>query len=140
MEKKKGVIEIFKRNNLLDKVVFHDDGSYNMSDIFNLCDISIFPVQDMKGKFDVPLAVIEAMACEKPVIISKIPILEEFAKENNSVKIEKGNLKQLNAAILKLYEDQEKRNFLGKNARLYVEENFDIRKIAEKYKTVYKNL
>ena len=108
-----------------------------MPDIYNLCDISIFPVQSMQGKFDVPLAVIEAMACEKPVIISGLPLLKEFAKEDNSVRIEKGNIKQLNAAILNLYENPDKRNLIGKNARLYVEENFDIRKVAEQYKTVY---
>lgn len=139
-EKKKEVVEIFKKNNLLQRVAFHDDGSYEMPDIYNLCDISIFPVQNMQGKFDVPLAVIEAMACEKPVIISNLPLLEEFSKENNSVRIEKGNIRQLSAAIFNLFEDQEKRNFLGKNARLYVEENFDIKKVAEQYKTVYEKL
>ena len=139
-EKKKEVVEIFKKNNLLERVAFHDDGSYEMSDIYNLCDISIFPVQNMQGKFDVPLAVIEAMACEKPVIISKLPVLEEFAKEENSVRIEKENVKQLNTAIFDLYENPDKRNLIGKNARLYVEENFDIKKIAEQYKTVYEKL
>ncbi|HOW60229.1 MAG TPA: glycosyltransferase family 4 protein [Candidatus Moranbacteria bacterium] len=140
IEKKKWVIEIFKRNNLLDRVIFHDDGTYEMSDIYNLCDISIFPVQDMKGKFDVPLAVIEAMACEKPVIISNIPILEEFAKEGNSVKIEKGNLSELKLKILDLYDHREKCYQIGKNARQYVEENFDIKKIAQQYKNIYNKL
>jgi glycosyltransferase involved in cell wall biosynthesis len=139
-EKKREIVGIFKKNNLLEKVAFHDDGSYEMPDIYNLCDISIFPVRDMVGKFDVPLAVIEAMACEKPVIISDLPILGEFAKEDNSVRIEKGNVAELNAKILDLYNNLEKRNSIGKNARKYVEENFDIRKIAEQYKDVYKKL
>ena len=39
--------------------VFSDDGQYLMPAVYNLCDISLFPVSDMKGKFDVPLAVIE---------------------------------------------------------------------------------
>ena len=139
-EKKKEVMEIFKKNNLIERVAFHDDGTYEMPDIYNLCDISIFPVRDMIGKFDVPLAVIEAMACEKPVIISDLPILREFAKEENSVRIEKGNIKQLNAAILDLYENPDKRNLIGKNARLYVEENFDINSVAKQYQTVYEKL
>ena len=100
----------------------------------------IFPVQNMIGKFDVPLAVIEAMACEKPVIISDLPILNEFAKEENSVRIEKGNVSQLNSKILDLYNNPEKRNILGENARKYVEENFDIQKVAEQYKTVYEKI
>jgi len=139
-DKKKEVIEIFRKNNLLDRVAFHDDGSYEMPDIYNLCDISIFPVRDMIGKFDVPLAVIEAMACEKPVIISDLPILGEFANEDNSVRIERGNVSELNSRLLDLYNNPEKRNAIGKNARKYVEENFDIEKIAEQYKTVYEKL
>jgi len=139
-EKKKEIIKIFEKNNLLDRVAFHDNGSYVMPDIFNLCDISLFPVQNMQGKFDVPLAVIEAMACEKPVIISKLPILLEFAKEDNSVRIEKGNVAQLNAAILDLYNNPEKREMIGKNARKYVAENFDIKNIAEQYKKIYDKL
>lgn len=139
-EKKKEVVEIFKKNGLLKRVAFHDDGFYEMTDIYNLCDISIFPVRNMRGKFDVPLAVIEAMACEKPVIISGLPILEEFAKEENSVRIEKGNVKQLNAAIIDLYNNPEKRESIGKNARKYVEENFDINSVADQYEKVYNKL
>ncbi len=140
VQKKKEVVEIFKKNNLLDKVAFHDDATYAVFELYNLCDISIFPVENMHGKFDVPLAVIEIMACEKPVIISDIPILREFAKEDNSVKIEKGNLEQLNLAILDLYHNLEKRKQLGKAARKFAEENFDIKKIAGTYKEIYKIL
>ena len=138
--KKKEIVEIFQKNNLLGRVAFHDDGTYEMPDIYNLSDISIFPVRDMIGKFDVPLAVIEAMACEKPVIISDLPILAEFAKEENSVRIEKGNVAELNSKILELYNNPEKRNLLGKNARRYVEENFDINSVAKQYQTVYEKM
>lgn len=138
--KKREVIKILKKNNLFEQVAFHDDGTYDMADIYNLCDISIFPVRNMQGKFDVPLAVIEAMACEKPVIISNLPILQEFAKENNSVKIEKGDLFQLNTQILSLYNGSEKRKMLGLNARKYVEENFDINSVAKQYEEIYNKL
>lgn len=139
-DKKKEVVEKLKKNNLLEKVAFHDDCKYQMVDIYNLCDISIFPVQDMKGKFDVPLAVIEAMACEKPVIISDLEILQEFAKENNSVKIEKGNVESLVKEIINLYEFKEEREKIGKEARKYVELNFDIKKVAEMYQEIYEAL
>ena len=140
IKKKKEIIEKFSENNLLEKVVFHTDGSYPMTEIYNLCDISLFPVQDMKGKFDVPLAVIEAMACEKPVIISDLEILQEFAKDNNSVRIERGNVASLVKEITNLYEFKEKREKIGKEARKFVEENFDIKKIAQTYQEIYKDL
>ncbi len=139
-KKKKEVIEKLKKNNLIEKVAFQDDGSYEMQDIYNLCDLSIFPVRDMKGKFDVPLAVIEAMACEKPVIISDLPILEEFANDQNSVTIEAGNKEKLAEKILDVFQNRQKYVEIGKNARRFVEENFDIKKVAEKYQEVYESL
>lgn len=140
IEKKKAVIELFRKNNLLSKVAFHDDANYEVFELYNMADISIFPVENMHGKFDVPLAVIETMACEKPVIISDIPVLREFAKEENSVKIKKGDVLELNAAILDLYNNPEKREQIGRNARKFVQENFDIQKTAKIYKEIYKIL
>jgi len=139
-EKKKVVVKKLKDNNLLDKVSFYDDGNYRMFKVYNLCDISLFPVADMKGKFDVPLAVIEAMACSKPVIISDLPILSEFTNNDNSVIIEKENVSALSKAILDLYENPDRRAQIGKNARKFVEENFDIKNIAEIYRKIYDKL
>lgn len=139
-KKKTEVIEKLRRNNVLEKVIFHDDGKYNMADIFNLCDMSLFPVQNMFGKFDVPLAAVEPMACEKPVIVSDIPILKEFARPENSVTIERGNVQQLTDAILELHNNPEKREILGKAGRKFCEENFDIKKVSTLYGQVYKEL
>ncbi len=138
--KKKEVLEKLKKHDLLERVSFFDDGSYQMPDVYNLCDLSLFPVSDMKGKFDIPLAVIEAMACEKPVIISNLPILSEIARPDNSVIIEKGNIQELIRAVLDLYRDQEKRNRMGSAARSFVKTNFDIEKIAEIYSRIYAKL
>lgn len=138
--KKEEVVEKLKQNNLLERVSFFDDGSYKMPPVYNLCDISIFPVQNMKGKFDVPLAVVEAMASEKPVIISDLPILGEFANAENSVKIKTGDWKELENAIVDLYENPEKRKSIGQAARAYVENNFDIKNVAKEYEEVYKTL
>lgn len=138
-EKKKEVIEKLKRSGVLEKVAFQDDGSYQMQDIFNLCDVSLFPVRNMKGKFDVPLAVIEAMACGKPVIISDLLILKEFANKENSVKIEMGQIEKICQAVLDVKENPQRYVELGKNARKFVEENFDIVRVAEKYQEIYQN-
>ncbi len=139
-DKKKEVIQKLKENNVLEKVDFYDDGKFNMEDIYNLADISIFPVQNMHGKFDVPLVVVEAMACSKPVIVSDIPILEEFCDEKNSVKIQAGNMEQLVQAILDLHTDKKKRTHLGTYARTYVEQNFNIKNVSKQYAEVYREI
>ncbi len=138
--KKMEIRERLKKINLLNRVAFHDDGNYAMSDIYNLCDLSLFPVRNMQGKFDIPLAVIEAFACEKPVIISDLPILKEIAKEDNSVIIKAGDIQQLVAKILELYNSQNMRLQLGLAARKFTQENFDIQKIAFKYQELYQKI
>jgi phosphatidylinositol alpha-1,6-mannosyltransferase len=137
--KKEEIIKRLKENNLLEKVSFHDSGKFKMSDIYNLCDISLFTVRNMKGKFDIPLVSIEAMACGKPVVISDIPILQEFSNKNNSMQIESGNIEEITQAILTLYKDKEKRTYLGTFSRTYAKENFSINQSAEKYSEIYQN-
>ena len=95
-------------------MAFIDDGSYTMEDIYNLCDISIFPARTMAGKFDIPLAVIEAMACGKPVIASNLERLKYFLNNENSILIPPGNREALKENILYLYNNPEKRNDLAR--------------------------
>ncbi|EKE15964.1 MAG: hypothetical protein ACD_11C00063G0001 [uncultured bacterium] len=138
-KKKNEVIEKLREHNLLEKVAFSDTFA-DVSKLYNLADVVVFPVGNMKGKFDVPLAVIEAMACEKPVVISDIPILQEFATAENSAIIKNGDFSQLIDVLMGLSADQESRKALGKSARKYVEMNFDIKNVSEEYKKAYESL
>lgn len=140
-KKKKEVVAKLKKEEVLKKVAFHDNGDYRMSDIYNLCDISIFPVHDMKGKFDIPLAVVETMACEKPVIISDIPILKEFVKDQeNGIIIPVGDINSLTKNILSFVENKDKMNAIGRAAGTFVRDRFDIKKSAEEYTAIYLSL
>ncbi len=138
-KKKAYVIERLQANNISDHVIFTDTFK-DMAALYNLSDIVIFPVRDMKGKFDVPLAAIEPMACGKPVIISDLPILCEFANSQNAVTIEAGNPSRLWETVFDLRFNKEKRNQLGLAGRKFVEENFDIRNIARQYADIYNKL
>ncbi|EKE25156.1 MAG: glycosyl transferase group 1 [uncultured bacterium] len=137
-KKKEEVVFKLKEFNIFEKVTFTDTFS-DMPKIYNIADIVIFPVADMKGKFDVPLAVIEAMACEKPVIISDLPILKEFASSDNSVIIETGNNEQMICEIVRLSNNKEVCQKIGQAARIFAQENFDINQVAQKYEEIYKN-
>jgi len=138
--KKEEVKKKFEEAGILDRVAFIDDGSYVMEDVFNLCDISIFPVRTMTGKFDIPLAVIEAMACGKPMIASNIERLRYFLNDNNSILINPGDREALKEKILYLYDNPEARGALGEKGMKFAREKFDIMKIVEEYEAVYKNM
>lgn len=138
--KRKEIDKIIKNNDLKNCLILTDRTFATMEKIYNLADVATFPVESMKGKFDVPLVVIEAMACEKIVIISDLPIFEEFANDQNSVKIETGNMEKFFQVVLDVKKNPAQYSEIKKNARKFVEENFDIKKTAEKYQAVYKRL
>ncbi|NTW27259.1 MAG: glycosyltransferase family 4 protein [Candidatus Moranbacteria bacterium] len=137
--KKDEVVATLKERGIFEKIIFTDTFT-DMPKLYNLSDVVIFPVRNMEGKFDVPLAVIEAFACEKPVIVSNLPILEEFSSSENAVMIDAKDSAQLPAAIIDLFENREKCEKIGKAARAYTLENFDIKDVANQYSEAYTKL
>ncbi len=135
-KKKEEIAKKIKAWKISDRVIFLDTFS-EMSKIYNLSELVIFPVSNMRGKFDVPLVIPEAQASRKPVIVSDLPILKEFANPTNSVIIKKDNPKELEQAIFDLYEHPEKRESIGQAGRIFAENNFDIKKVAQEYEKIY---
>ena len=141
--KKEEIVSRLKKLRLLEKVSFEENvdfTKFSMGDCFNVYDVALFPVHNMKGKFDVPLVVPEAMACQKPVILSDIPILREFTNNNNTVIIKKKNTEELTRAILDLYNNSEKRAEIASNGMHFARRNFNIEFIAEEYNDLYDKL
>lgn len=136
--KKEWVVQKLTEKNVLDRVVFVE--IFPMDKLYNLSDVIIFPVQNMHGKFDMPLAVVEPMACEKPVIVSDLPILKEFATTANSLTIKRGDMEHLAQAIFDLQDHPEKRKSLGLAGRKFCQENLDIKNIARIYEQIYQKL
>lgn len=137
--KKEAILKLLAEKKLTDLVRFPDKFT-TLEKMYNLADVCLFPAQNMKGKFDIPLVVPEAMACGKPVILSDLSILKELNNDRNSVIIPKGNVNALAEAVFDLYDHPEKRRQIGQEARKFVEERFDIKKIAEKYREIYNNI
>ncbi|PIR73486.1 MAG: hypothetical protein COU40_01980 [Candidatus Moranbacteria bacterium CG10_big_fil_rev_8_21_14_0_10_35_21] len=138
-KKKQEVINKLDQAGILEMAVFTDT-IFEMNDLYNSSDVIIFPVNDMRGKFDIPLSAIEPMACQKPVVVSDLSIFSEFANPDNSVIIKRDDPKQLMDAILGLYHSKEGREKLGEKARKFTEDNFDINKIAQKYQEIYEQI
>lgn len=135
-QKKQDIITRITKAGHIDKISFTDTFS-NVNAIYNMSDIIIFPVTDMSGKFDVPLAMIEPYACKKPVIASNLELFKEFSSDKINVIIPKENKDALANAILELEKNSEKRNQLGENAFTFAHETFDIKRIASEYTKIY---
>ena len=138
-KKKKAIIRRITDAGFRDRVVFTDTfGDVNA--LYNLADIIIFPVTSMKGKFDVPLAMIEPYACKKPVIASNLPLFQEFSSDTINVIIPTAQKEPLRNAILALTADLARQKTLGENAYIFAHQTFDIKNVARNYTKIYEQL
>ncbi|MFZ1655214.1 MAG: glycosyltransferase, partial [Candidatus Moraniibacteriota bacterium] len=112
----------------------------DMATVYNTADIVAFPVGDLKGKFDVPLIIIEAYASGKPVILSDLEAFREFSNDEISVTIPRLDDQALIDTILYLKHNPEKRQAISRAARAFAETHFDLRDTARQYAELYASL
>ena len=135
-KKKEELQERFHQAGILDSIRFSDT-VFDVASLYNVADIVTFPVADMHGKFDVPLVILEAYACGRPVILSDLPLFGEFSNPHISATIPRNDGDALWSAIRSLRADEAKRKALGASARAFVERSFDLKETAETYSELY---
>ena len=102
---------------------------HNMLDIF--MNVSI-----VKESFGV--SVIESMACEKPVIVTRVPGLSEIVNNPElGIVVEKENPSQLARALKKLIFYPELREKMGKKGRAHVVANYNFKDCLQQMTDVY---
>jgi glycosyltransferase involved in cell wall biosynthesis len=79
-----------------------------------------------------PIALIEAAACQKPVVVSKISELKFAVDEGFGVSFETNNPKELGEKINYLLKNEKVRKEMGQKAREYAR-NYTWDNIADKY-------
>ena len=97
-------------------------------EIISLADINMgpFSVDYNPANFGcIPLTILESMACEKPVIVSRGFVSESLVIDDyNGVLFEPGDVDGLSSAVISLTEDQRFSRVIGRNARRHVEKAF----------------
>jgi len=84
-----------------------------------------------------PLIVLEAMACSKPVIGTRVGGIEEAIDGGGGFLFENGDMVGLTKIISNLRNNPELRFFVGKEGLEKVERDYSVEKIMEKYLEVY---
>ncbi len=138
--KKDQILSRIEKAGHSDKIIFSDTFHGNMNTLYNMADLIIFPVVDMKGKFDVPLAMIEPYACKKIVVASDLPVFKEFSSSDINVIIPKNSAQALMEAICTAAQNPARNNQKEENAYTFIHKNFDITKIALHYQKLYENI
>lgn len=90
---------------------------------------------------NLPIRILEAMACECSVVASNICAVPEAVKDGeNGILINPNDADGLSRAISMLLEDKDYRKRLGRNARRTVVENFSLKTLAKEMVTTYQEV
>lgn len=86
-----------------------------------------------------PLGVLEAMACELPVIAFNTTGMPEIIKDGKTgLLVELGNLKEYEEKLQSLIEDEDLRIKLGRSGRQFILDNFSYGISLDKYMKLFK--
>jgi glycosyltransferase involved in cell wall biosynthesis len=89
----------------------------------------------------IPNSLIEAMAAGKPVVATAVDDIPELVNDGETgLLVESDNVEQLTAALAKLVDDAALRGRMGAAGRKRIEQDFDLRRQAEQYRTLYRQL
>jgi glycosyltransferase involved in cell wall biosynthesis len=133
------LMDRIKRTGIESQVVFtgHIRDENLFLSAFSACDVFVLPSEyEAFG-----LVLLEAGACEKPAIGTRVGGVPEVIEEGRTgLLVEYGDSKELATAIIDLLGDEPKRKEMGKAARERVRNNFTWPKIVDQLEKVYKEV
>ncbi|MBK8586423.1 MAG: glycosyltransferase family 4 protein [Bacteroidetes bacterium] len=99
-------------------------------------EIDIFVNPSVHESFGV--SVLEASACENPVVVTNVGGLKEVVVNNSTgMIVEQGNQNELIKAISYFVENREQIDIFGKRGRAFVSGNYDQSNVRHKIKDLY---
>ncbi|MCL0092290.1 glycosyltransferase family 4 protein [Dehalococcoidia bacterium] len=125
-------------NQLRQNVVFIGDFPHEeLRKFYVACDIFVLPsIVEIFG-----LVVTEALASGRPVVGTRVGAIPAQVRNGwNGFLIDPGDELQIAEKIRYLIENPDERIRMGANGRRYVEEEFDWKKVATRYSSIYQEL
>jgi glycosyltransferase involved in cell wall biosynthesis len=110
-------------------------GRSNLIDILSRAQMLILPSTSRLEAFGIVL--LEAMACETPVLAFDTPGVNEIAKEGGFVF---SDMAQLAERILELHHNEPLRRSMGKRGRMAVESKYSWSKVLDQIEAVYREV
>jgi glycosyltransferase involved in cell wall biosynthesis len=107
---------------ILQAVKFNDLAAY-----YNACDIACWPKH-------ASLSSLDAASTGTPIIVTDL--VKERVSNNNGIAVKDGCLKELREAIIKLANDSNLRNEMGKKGTKLVKDNLSYKKISNMFLSV----
>ncbi|MFH1457110.1 MAG: glycosyltransferase family 4 protein [Patescibacteria group bacterium] len=137
---KEEYIKLAKKLGVINKVNFAGKVSdEELKNYYNNCDFLVLPSTDSGEAFG--LVLVEAMSFGKPVIASNLPGVRTVCEDNiNGFLVEPRNINDLYNKMLKLIENKDLAEKIGKKSRELVDEKYSWQIHVKKLEEVYKKL
>ncbi|MBA7620192.1 D-inositol-3-phosphate glycosyltransferase [subsurface metagenome] len=117
---KEKLIEMVKELNLDNNFIFTGAVDYELVPKYiNASDVCVAPKRPLKSGYS-PLKLYEYIACDKPIVASRISGFEILEQQKAGILVEPENPLELAKAVLKFLKDEKIREEMGKNGREYV--------------------
>ena len=135
---KKELEKLVNRLGLKNSVIF--TGFVPLSELpyfFNECDVFVNSTIRQNG-YD--LTILEAMACQKPVVVSNIGSVPTAVSKKDGILVPPGSVDSLVKGVIKILSNPRLASKLSKNARKKILKDFTLEKMVSRTIDVYKSL
>jgi glycosyltransferase involved in cell wall biosynthesis len=111
----------------------------DMPGLMRACDVLVAPFLDSFGPSDYFMAVLEAMACGKPVVVADVGGMSEVVSDEVGRLVDPRDDAAIAQALAHFLADRELRQRVGANARQLMQREFLPDSIVAAYRDVYRS-
>jgi glycosyltransferase involved in cell wall biosynthesis len=131
------LLKLIKNLKLKNRIIFTGFVDKDLlKSLYHGCDIFVLPT-----KADtLPSCIVDAMACKKPVVSTKVGGIPEVIDSTNGFLVKSGDHIELSKALQKLIDDEDLRIKMGESGYKKVKKKFIWKKVASKVLKIYKNI
>ncbi len=124
-----------------NKKLFFTGKVLNVKDYLNIAELFVLPTLNKGRKEGSPVALLEAMACAKNVIASKIPGIKDQLEKYPDHMFEAGNIQKLSIILEKYMSlDTSENKNIGNKFNIHINNSYKIEHEVEKTEKVYSKL
>lgn len=113
----------------------------DMERLMATSNVFVAPFLNTDGVADLPLSILEAMACGTPVVATKVGGIPEIVKHHeNGLLVESSNQFDLTKAIIYMLENEKESKRMGINGAKLVSEKFKTEIVVDKLERIYEGV
>ena len=132
----KGELKKLSQDLQIDDVLFVSVTEEDLPQYYAACDVFVLPSVTRQEAFGI--ALLEAMACGKPVVATNIGGMP-YVVNGAGIIVEPKDINALSSAILKILQNDKLSKELGRKARARVEKEFNQDLVTEKILKIYRS-